>query len=525
MLYSQPQTGPLRIDANEPLTAGLIQAQTGLGVIDAVVPFTVPTAMGTVTQRPDGLEFSSAPAGTARLVLPHEKTDQFTSIIILKALGTASGFASIFGLMYDAAGNSPYGDQLDRDSTGVALRFAFNVGGNPTSLNTTNNLSSTQFDTIAMTFQSGSQAMYQNGAVIASATLTGTPVYSATSVIGLGNVLGDGRNANVLIKFAARWNRVLSKAEIDAVSANPWRLFEDPYDSMLMVAGAVDTTLTGAAAAQASAAGALSTSIRLTAGAAAVASATGSLSTSVRMAGAASAQAGAAGTLSTAIQLSGTASASAGASGTLAGGAATLAGTAVASATASGALTTAVRLTGTSAAQAGASGSLTTQTKLAGAASAGASASGALSTGIALSGAAQATASASGTLAGGAAQLSGAAVASVSAGGALSTGIRLSGAATAQASASGALAGTGAVLSGAAVARASASGALLTTIRMTGLAAASASASGTLDGGVIARPTIPTSRTVNFDSGSNRVNFDNGINRVNFDSGSNRVDF
>jgi hypothetical protein len=316
--------------------------------------------------------------------------------------------------------------------------------------------------------------------------LAGNPSAKATrSATGLPFSIGPSNNATafdnveyVMFGFASReW----SDAEIVAWSADPWgRTFKAPPRRLWVAPGAADSSLVGAAAAQATASGSLSASIRLTAGAAAVASATGALSTAVRMAGAAVAQASAAGALSTAIQLSGTASASAIATGTLAGGAAALSGSAIATATAAGALATAVTLTGAGVAQATASGVLATQIKLTGAASAGASAAGALSTGIALSGAAQAIASASGTLAGGAAQLSGAAVASASAGGSLTTGIRLSGAATAQASASGALAGTGAVLSGAAVASASASGALLTTIRMTGLAAASASASGTL---------------------------------------------
>lgn len=36
---------------------------------------------------------------------------------------------------------------------------------------------------------------------------------------------------------------------------------------------------------------------------------------------------------------------------------------------------------------------------------------------------------------------------------------------------------------------------------------------------------VPTSRTVNFDGGTNRVNFDGGTNRVDFSGGTNRVNF
>lgn len=87
---------------------------------------------------------------------------------------------------------------------------------------------------------------------------------------------------------------------------------------------------------------------------------------STALAGAAIAQASASGTLTTAIRLAGTASAVATASGTLLGSAAALAGSAVAQASASGALSTAIRLAGSAVAQATAAGTLTSMAVVSG---------------------------------------------------------------------------------------------------------------------------------------------------------------
>jgi hypothetical protein len=287
------------------------------------------------------------------------------------------------------------------------------------------------------------------------------------------------------IVFACAWDRKVPNATMRDWSANPLRLFEaQPPMLFAGVAPAVDTALTGAAAAVASATGGLTTSIRLAASASALASASASLTTqialsgtasaaasasaalttAIRLAGAASAQASTTGSLTTSIPLAGSAVASASASASLAGSAAALSGAAVASAAASGQLSTQIPLSGAAVAQAAASASLTANGQgLSGAASASASASGALTTSIALSGAAVAQASAAGTFSGSAAALSGAALASAVASGQLATQI---------------------VLRGSAVAGSSASGSLMTAIRLSGGASATARALGDLAIGV-----------------------------------------
>lgn len=215
------------------------------------------------------------------------------------------------------------------------------------------------------------------------------------------------------------------------------------------------------------------------------ASAAGSLTTGIRLAGDASAAATASGDLTTGIPLAGDATAAAQASGTLSTEI-RLAAAALVSATATGSLSTAINLAGSAAFASLADGTLTTQIRLAGDAIAGAVADAGLSTQILLDADAQAGADASGELTTVPSGLAGDAVAGATASGALSVQIILAGDALAAVLASGDLttAGAGAELAGAATVLAIASGGLTTAIQLTGAPVISVTASGELSIGL-----------------------------------------
>lgn len=234
--------------------------------------------------------------------------------------------------------------------------------------------------------------------------------------------------------------------------------------------------LSGAGAVAAAAGAVLTAQIRLTGGAAATAGAAATLTTAIPLSGAAIATAIAAGGLTAQINLAGAATAVVSASADLsaAGGSAALAGTATGQSTASAWLATGIPITGAALGVGTATGSMTTGIRLAGSAASVSTASGQLLTSVVLSGAALAEAVSSAAMAAGII-MTAQAVTQAAAAGTLATAIRLIGAATAQASATGnLLAGSG--LSGSAAAQAAASATLSVQIQFSAAAIAQAAA-------------------------------------------------
>jgi hypothetical protein len=238
--------------------------------------------------------------------------------------------------------------------------------------------------------------------------------------------------------------------------------------------------LEGGATGSGSAAGTLSTEIRIAAAALVSASATGSLSTAINLAGSAASATLAAGTLTTQIRLAAAAVAGGQAVGELSG-AISLQGAAVTATLASGELTAQIRLDGAALAAAGATGDITTLIVLQGAAVASVLASAALTTAPnGLAGDATAGATAAGALTT-AIQMVGGAQVSVIASGAVGTTVSLAGAAVAVVTATGDLV-IALELSAAAVAAAVAGADLTTAITLRADAVAGAQAGGVLSG-------------------------------------------
>lgn len=215
--------------------------------------------------------------------------------------------------------------------------------------------------------------------------------------------------------------------------------------------------LSADAAAQAAAAGELSTQIQVTGASVVVATANGAISTSIDLNGAAVSASIAAADITTGISLAANATGQSTATGALQSDTPELAGDAAGQATATADLTTTIALSGAAIAQAIAAAGIDTSILLAGGASGQSDAAGDL---------------------GGAAQLSGNAAGSATTTGDLTIQIQLSGVAVAQALAAGSLDGGPVNLAGNAVGQSAATGDLTTQIQLDADAAAVATATG-----------------------------------------------
>lgn len=267
---------------------------------------------------------------------------------------------------------------------------------------------------------------------------------------------GTGGYLNGIIRYVYAWERVLADSELFAIHENPWQLLTPHPSRFFLIPDAAGggSDLAGAATAQATATGAITTQIPMVAAALSIATATGSLTTGISLAGSAAEITVASGVLTAQIQLS---------------------GAALAQATASGSVTTQIRLSGAALAQALATAGLTASPSgLAGDATAQAAASAGLTTQIPLAGSASAVASSSA---------------------ALTTAIRLYGAAAQVSAATGDLTvSSGTVLDAHALAQATAGGSLMTQIKLDAYALAQALATGALSGAVTWTPS--TQRTL-----------------------------
>lgn len=295
---------------------------------------------------------------------------------------------------------------------------------------------------IGVSWTSGSQRYFLDGKLLGTGTSTNGA--DGGGPLSFGGISDSSNNVRTnKPTFDCRvYNRVLTDKEFAADYAKPNGIYLPPIKPLQIlwnkIVGAYD--LAGAAAAQASASGTLTTQVPLVGAATSVATASGALTTQVPLAGQAAAVSLASGSLSITVALSGAALANALASGALSTSIA-LSGSALANILATGNLlgSGAGALAGNAVAQAAASGALSTAIPLQGSASALAIATGGLTTAVPLAGVAVAVSHVTGDLTVTVSGLSGAAVAQVLASGTLSLQIALSGAAVAHALALGGL--------------------------------------------------------------------------------------
>lgn len=249
--FNQQPQHLARIDRQNPLARGLVHAYLGYSQYDAAAERLL-TPVVSPKMVTGGMEFSATNASVYRLATAREKSNAFTVAVLVRSLGNSSPYAAIAGVTYDNAGNSPYGDQIDRGNDGASLRFAFNVGGNAVSTNQFGNLVVGIDEWLIATFTDGYQELYrQNGGVIGTTTSGGAPSYTATSLVSIGPSTNDGRNPNVIVKASLRWDRAISRAEQAAVmSPAVWQLGKAPPRRLWVAsafAGPTYTLLTSAA--------------------------------------------------------------------------------------------------------------------------------------------------------------------------------------------------------------------------------------------------------------------------------------
>lgn len=295
--------------------------------------------------------------------------------------------------------------------------------------------------------------------------------------------IGGTSTSNIECALCVIFDGAKSLDELYSLAQNPWQVFRKQKQVLYFDAGGGGTSqaLESAAAATASATGALTHSVPLAGAAISTATASGAMSISIPLAGAATATASATGGISLSIPLSGAAVAQALAQAGITH-AVPLSGSAAGVASATGALSINVSLSGAAIATAAAAADITVETAgsadLAATAAASASASAALSISIPLSGAALTVASAAGGITHIVPLTGSAASASLATGG-LDVSVSLNAAALAQALASADLTVQGG-LAGDASAVASAAATLTLRVNLDGAALANAIASGAL---------------------------------------------
>ncbi len=404
-----------QIDWSNPITRGLVFASFGGGpeLISGVVPTRI--GGGSLGSNDRGRTFvsSSATADGWHWALPvdHPLYSITTedSVFFLGRRSSTTAPNAIFACAYKSATwVAPfYAWSILYNSTSTA-GYRFATAGSTTgrtSYAASNFFPNNELRSLGFSRRAGVTNFYRDGSLFSSGTANVSPVDwgdkpgPALFNRGKGSP-GEGviGQANAILV----WDRELSAAEWRSITDNPGQLLRRRSTATLFAAlarTALPINLTGAAVAQLSASGTLSTAIRLPGAAQMRATAAGTLSTGIRLAGAAAAQVSGAGTLTTAVRLAGAATMQVSAAGSLAGAGAALAGAAYAQVSAASALSTSIALSGAASVRMSASGALAgAGAVLAGAAALQVSAAGALSTAIVLTGAAVGRMSAAGAL-------------------------------------------------------------------------------------------------------------------------------
>jgi hypothetical protein len=193
--------------------------------------------------RAETLDLSANNSGAYRLATPEEKTQSFTMGIRVRMTSGNTNYCPLMGLMYDQAGNVPYGTQIDLVDGRV--RFAHSFNGTPLSTNPgSDGISSTEFEWIWVTLRTGNQAVYKNSNLIQYSSNSGIVNYTATSAVGLGSINADGRTPGIEVNCAIYVPRELSTDEMNTVMANHYRLARNPQRRPTLRRGLLGPTYT-----------------------------------------------------------------------------------------------------------------------------------------------------------------------------------------------------------------------------------------------------------------------------------------
>jgi hypothetical protein len=243
-----------------------------------------------------------------------------TYFIRFQADGTGGGG---FGRFWDKDG--PAGGDLECncffDGSTITFQQAFDGGNGVWTIPHTTTGAAFSLAVVFDGTTTTDPVMYIDG-VSKTVTETSTPAgnrYSNAEGFSIGNRAWDqGRGWNGWLADFLMFDELLTAAEVGSLHANPYQAWQP---ETLYVPMSVNTgvTLTGAAAAEATASGTMGQAIGLTGAAAAEATMTGGIGAGQALTGAAAAEATASGTMSQAVPLAGAAAAVATASGTMSG--------------------------------------------------------------------------------------------------------------------------------------------------------------------------------------------------------------
>lgn len=370
-LDAQPQEA-VEVDWGNPITAGLSFAQVGDNPANlAGPPSVVVGSLGRETGRTGrGLSFPgstssylwapaqrSAGGGTALAFcfLPNAASASNVSLV---GVYSVSGSAVGGGVAHYLATSSSTGEfaAISTDANNFAVASALIPAYNR------------DHCVIGTFVQGGSRTLWVNGRKAATNATGRSPtnlqrvqvgVYSTDNSLLFSPLVGA-------MYLSCWWDRVLTDAEVQAISANPWQLFRRPAITYVPVAAAPGAALAGTITVAASTTGALTVPKPLAGGLSAVVTATGALTVPKPLGGAIAAVVTTTGALTVPKPLAGAIAAAVTINGGLAGSGAALAGGVVVASTVNGTLTVSKPLAGALAATVTAAGTLTVPKPLAG---------------------------------------------------------------------------------------------------------------------------------------------------------------
>ena len=406
----QPQT-PTGIDWGNPITKGLQFAVVPFSRLTEVVNNGVLTYDTGATYQDDvtgrGLFFNGTTDGIS---LPGSASSAYT-VFGLVNINAANATRNVMSLGTGAA----YAVQLRADSGNWSFYQSTATGGTDLLAGETGTVVAGKVTAIAGTWDGLSViSLYRDGLQRAS-TVALTIRGSTSARVGQDN-FGAKQGWSGSIYIALMWARALTAAEHVSLAANPWQIFSPLIRKIWVPAAGGAASFAAASISIATAAAALTTTIRLAATSAATAITSAALTTATTLAAASTAIASAGAALSTAILF---------------------ACTPAAQAFSTGALNTSIPVAAASTSQAASTGALATAIAPAGAGTTQASSTAALTTTITLAAAPSAQATTTAALTTSPAGISATSTAQASSSAALTTAIRIASTAAVQAASAG----------------------------------------------------------------------------------------
>lgn len=219
---SQPQH-PVGLDRGNPLTRGIIACVApplGVGTVNSGVTAAVsnPGEVWTFTTGSATQEVSVPTKG-------YTGGSPFSVLVICKSTASSGTSQSLASINFNGT-NVPFylslGNTVSLGVTGCWIGYY--SGGWKTTPSGTEIRNDGLWHVVAGGVVSGSQRCFLDGALIGSATGSGTSGNN-TNAISFGNYKNDSTSLGGQIALGIVWDRFLSDAEFIEVSANPWQVF------------------------------------------------------------------------------------------------------------------------------------------------------------------------------------------------------------------------------------------------------------------------------------------------------------